>query len=201
MRVKPFSPVSLQDFVWAAEYSDGSTFLEFDPITGKPNKFHDIRKKDLIRFGLVGLGYKMYTEVYGGFLVINGQLIEIIYRVNGKDYYLTGQPKMYNDIIAYKDAESIARVSIKGEPSGKFTNRITGFNFGYKTQLEVEDIKFNFRVIYSIPYNIPAYLNFRVVANKKLDGKLVIKKNGKEVAEFEAPLEEGVGGELNWVVR
>lgn len=201
MQINPKSPVDFQDYVWAAEYADGTKLLEFDPQTKRPNKFYDIRKQDLIRFGLIGLGYKMYSEVYGGFMVINRQLFEVVYKVGDKEYYLTGQPKMYNDIISYKDAEATANVTSKGAPNGKFSNRITGFNFGYKVQLDVEDVKFNFRLIYSVPYNSPAYLNFRLVANKKLDGKLVIKRNGSAVAEFEAPLEEGIGGELNWVVK
>jgi hypothetical protein len=43
-------------------------------------------------------------------------------------------------------------------------------------------------------------MNFRLVADEKLDGQLVILRNGQTEVKLEAPLKKGVGGEVNWIV-
>lgn len=203
MKIKPYSPLTQQEFAWAAEYSDGSMLLEYDPDTKQPNNFKMIRRKDLIRFGMVGLGYKVYIENYGGFFVINGQMFEFLYRVDGKDYYLTGQPRLYSDVIHYKNGESTARMTRREiSYNERYANQTTQFNFGYKTLLDISGVTFNFRVLYGIPmYGDPAYFNFWLVADSDLNGRFVIKKNGVEVSHLEFPLEVGFGTENNWVVR
>lgn len=199
MNVQPYSFVD-QDYIWVAEYADGTKFFEFDPNTKQKNDFYAIRRDSLIRFGLIGHDMKLYFEVFGGFWKINGQLLEIIYRTNEKDYYFTGQPMMYNDIITFKEAESYLNLNAF-EEGGRGLSRITQYNVGYKTSMKIDDIKFNFKSILSIPFNRPVYMNIRLVSSKKLDGELVIRKNGMEVERVKAPLKRGVGGEFNWVVR
>ncbi len=189
------SPVS-QDFIWVAEYADGSNIAEFDLLTRKENSFYSIQRDKLIRFGLIGHGMGLYYEVPGGIFKLNGRMIELIYKTKVREYYLTGHAKMYNDIITYKDAEAVLKLD------GTTQSNITQFNFGYKQELEFEDgLKFNLRVLCKIPYNQPIYMNIRLVANKEVCGFLHIKRNGLVCDVFEAPLRKGVGGELNWVVR
>ncbi|AEO93621.1 gp362 [Bacillus phage G] len=188
-----FSPVN-QDFIWMAEYVNGSYYSEFDFSTKKENQFYNIKRNELIRFGLVGCGLKLYYEAIGGVFKLNGQMIELIYEVDGKEYYLTGNQKYYNDIISYKDAHSFLSFDREGEVK----SNINQYNFGYKVNLNYDDLEFNFKALCKIPFNKPVYLNFRLVANKDLEGFFVIKRNGHVVDKFQAPLQKNVSGELNW---
>lgn len=190
------SPVE-QDFVWLAEYIDGTHLCEYDLITKKDNHFYDIQKSKLLRFGLIGHGIKLYFETYGGIFKVAGQMVEVLYKIGNKEYYLTGQQNMYNDIISYKHAESIINLL---NVSGNAKSNITQYNFGYKTSINIEGINFSFKAICMVPFNQPAYMNFWLVADKELDGSLIIKKNGRVVEEIKAPLVNDIGGEVNWII-
>lgn len=187
------SPV-LQDFVWFGEYSDGGIISEFDFITKQENSFYSIQREKLIRFGLIGHGSRLYFEVPGGIFKVNDHVFEFAYTVGGTVYPLTGLLKAYRDIIAYKDAE--ASISNKGTSSSIFQ-----YNVGYKEVVEYEGIRFNFKVICKIPLGSPAFMDFRLVANQDLNGKFLIARDRKIVADYDAPLSREVGGELSYVIR
>lgn len=199
-RMNPYSFVE-QDFIWIGEYADGTHLSEYNELTKMPEDFYKLRRDILTRFGLVGHGVRLYFEVYGGFFHIRGQLYELVYKVGEKEYYLTGQSRFYNDVIQYKDAESWANFTEISHRN--FPSRITAYNVGYKIRgLEVDGVTFNVKPILTIPYNEPAFFDITLVADRELDGKLIIKKNGSEIAEFHAPLKEGVGWRLlKWSVR
>jgi hypothetical protein len=188
------SPVS-QDFIWLGEYIDGTHLAEFNLQTGAENSFYDIKKSKLLRFGLIGHRMKLFTE-YDGLFNINGMSIQVVYRVDGKVYPLTGLSGKYSDVITFKDAESIF---IQG--GGVSSPKINQYNFGYKTTLKIDEITFNFKPIVKVPFNNPVHFNFWLVADTDLDGEFVIIRNGKEYQTIKAPLEKGVGGEFNWVVK
>lgn len=192
------SPVESQDFIWMADYSDGTFLSEYDFNSKKENSFYDIYKKNLIRFGLVGCGMNLFYEVFGGTFKISGKMLEFIYKVDGKEYYLTGQQQMYNDIIQFKNAES--NFDPLGR-SGSIESMINQYNFGYKQKLNMHDVNFNFKAICSIPYGQPIYMNLRLVADRDLNGVFCIKKNGIIVAEIEAPLQKNMAGEINWIFQ
>lgn len=194
---KGISPVK-QDFIWVGEYYDGTYISEFDFNTKKENSFYAINKDKLIRFGLIGQGMKLYFEVFNGIFKLDGHSIEVIYHFNNKDYYLTGQNLMYNDIICYKNAESIANLSLN---NNKFVNTITQYNFGYKIKYQIDDIYFQFQAICSIPYNDYAYIQFKINADQDLNGKLIIKRNNRVIDELLAPLKAGNSGILNWTIK
>lgn len=192
------SPVETQDFIWIADYSNGIFLSEFNLDSKKENSFYDIDKINLIRFGLIGCNMNLYYEVLGGVFKIAGQMLEFVYIIDGKEYYLTGQQQMYNDIIQFKNAES------NFDPSGingSIGSTITQYNFGYKQSLNIHNINFNFKAICAVPYGKHAYMNLRLVADQDLNGVLCIKRNGVIVAQIEAPLESNIGGELNWIVQ
>lgn len=190
------SPVS-QDFLWLAEYMDGNHLSEFDVVTKEENSFYAIERNKLVRFGLFGHGMNLFFEVYGGIFKLAGQMVEVIYKADGKEYYLTGQQQMYQDIITYKHAEATINLLNAG---GVSNNVITQFNFGYKTSLNIDGVNFSFKAICMIPYGNPVHMNFRLVADQNLDGVIQIKKNGRVIEEIIAPLAVGVGGEINWMV-
>lgn len=189
------SPVS-QDFIWVADYIDGTHYSEFDFATKQENPFQGIDRKKLLRFGLLGNGVRLLFEVSGIFKLA-GQMIEVVYKTENKEYYLTGQQIIYNDIISYKDAES----SINLLGGGVSNTSITQYNFGYKANLNIDDVNFHFKAICKIPHDEQPYMNFWLVANKKLNGVLQIKKNGRVIEEVHAPLDSGIGGEINWLAR
>lgn len=198
-----FSPVS-QDFIWLGEYVDGTHLAEFDFTTKEENSFYAIQKDKLIRFGLIGHGMKLFFEADGIFKLC-GRMVEVIYSTSEKDYYLTGNIQAnYRDIITYKDAVSSGLANFNpyavGE-SGVLSTTITQYTFGYKTVLDFGDVKFNFKALCKIPFDSPVYMNFRLVADKELNGKLLVRVNGLVADEFLAPLKPNVGGELNWLVR
>jgi hypothetical protein len=195
-----YSPVTNQDFIWIAEYVDGTYLSEFDLITHRPNSFYSIDKSKLIRFGLVGQGMKFYFEVGGGIFKLNGQMLMFTYiDENGIEYPLSGHNQLYNDIITYKDAYTDGNVFAGG--SGVLKSVITQYNFGYKTKININDLSFNFQAICCLPYNKPAYMEIKLVANKNINGKLRIYRSGRIVDEIEAPLKEGYAGFTKWVIR
>ncbi|MFF2017215.1 hypothetical protein [Paenibacillus sp. NPDC058177] len=187
------SPVA-QDFIWLGEYYDGTYLAEFDLTTGIENSFYSINKSKLIRFGILGHNYKLFFE-HDGVFNLNGAGIEVVYRHGEKEYNLTGHSGKFSDIITYKDAEST--VNLAG--GGGLTNTVINqYNFGYKSVIELDGVTFQFKATCKIPFGQAMYMNFWLVADKKLDGVLVIKKNNRIVEEINAPLRKGVGGEVNF---
>jgi hypothetical protein len=194
-------PIRDQDFIWVADYMDGTYFAEYDFETKEtdPYRFYRIDKNKLIRFGLIGHGSKMFFEVANGIFNVNGHQFRISYIVNGKEYNLNGRALIYNDIITYKDAVSEAIPMLKGE--GAFVDRVVQYNFGYKKKLVLDGIEFNFQAIMSIPFRSSAFMSIKITSNKDLDGKLVIRRGGLIVDEFHAPLKAGRSGIINWTMR
>lgn len=196
-QIAPYSPVE-QDFIWLAEYANGKYLSEYDLKTHEKNWFRDINRDSLIRFGLIGHGHKLYFHTYRGTFIIQGKMFDFVYQNDDIKYPLSGLNKFYNDIIQFKNAESFFNTA-----ASKSMSRITQYNFGYKTKNTYEDgTKINFQVICQIPYNDYATFNIKLVANKNMGGKLIILGNGTHIIDkYEAPLSEGVGGEITWRLR
>lgn len=196
--IAPFSPIE-QHFVWNGEYLNGTSFSEFDMETKEENSFYDIKKDELVRFGLVGNGNKLYFEVFGGTFKLNGQMYEFLYEVDGKECYLTGQNQRYNDIIQYKDAEKCYNPIM---PEQEFPTIITQHSFGYKTEINFDQMKMYFKAIVHLPLDgSNAYISLHLVSDKDVDGTLKIRKNSEVIDEYTAPLKANIGGEMNWMVK
>lgn len=199
MNIRPYSPVE-QDFIWIGEYVDGTFITEFNMQTKKENSFYKIKRDKLIRFGLIGHGMRLFYEVPGGEFKLDGYQFEFLFKTkDGKEYNLSNHPKMYSDIISYKDAESLLHLHAQeGQPTGG----IYQYNFGYKERLEFKDeTEIHFKAITHIPFNHPVYISFKLVSNTDLDGEFIIKKNGNFYDKFDAKISKEIGGELNWVVK
>ncbi|WP_240636852.1 hypothetical protein [Paenibacillus silvae] len=189
------SPVG-QDFVWVGEYDDGTYLSEFNFDTKEENSFYDIQRDRLVRFGVMGHGSKFFFESDGVFN-LDGIGIEVIYKDGDKEYNLTGHSGKFNDVITYKDAEST--VNFASGRDGTITDTtITQYNFGYKAVIEIDGITFQFKATCKIPFGEPLHINFWLVADQKMDGVLLIKKNNRIATELKAPLRKGVGGEVNF---
>lgn len=184
------SPVN-QDFIWMVDYLDGTHLSEFDLDTKAENSFYDINQDNWARFGLLGHGMKFYFERDGVFY-LNGTAFEVKYvDEEGKEYALTGLKNQPRDLISFKDAESALLLQ------GGSKTRINKFNVGYKANLLIHGVGIKFQAICMIPFNEPVYMNLRMVADQTLNGKFIVKKNNKVVAEMEAPLTKNKGGEVN----
>ncbi|MED1125354.1 hypothetical protein [Bacillus atrophaeus] len=193
------SPVA-QDFIWLAEYYRGH-LSEFDFETKKENSFYDIDKEKLVRFGLIGKQKKMWFECSRGTFNLSGRRVDVRYRTEDQVYELTNQNLYQRDIITYKKAFSEANVGRKTE--GEFKNNILSYSFGYKSEMEIEDVTFNFKPIVTLPHgreDNDHVLTVDLAADKDLDGYLEFIIGGKVVGSYEAPLQASVTGRLHWKV-
>jgi hypothetical protein len=189
MSINPY-----QDFMWVAEYFDGSHLTEFNG-NGIENSFYSINKNQLIRYGIVGCGHKMFFDTVTGIFNISGRTIQLEYVENDTIYNLTNSNVMYNDILQFKEAESSFNPSARG---GDLVNTVSQFNFGYKQKLVFNDLHLNLKVICKIPYNKPIYLEISLTSDKALDGNLIIRRNNAIIDTIYAPVQKGMKGTLNW---
>lgn len=195
------SPVNTQDYIWLAEFYDGTQLSEFDLNTKKPCNFYDIDKDRLIRFGLLGNGSQAYFDVGNGIFNINGHRIMMSYITDSQEYPLTGRTFLYNDIIAYKEANTDATLSPRNDVIRQFNSKITSFNVGYKKKMELEGVNINFYNVLTLPLDEPAYMQIKISADKDLKGKLVIRVNGLISEEIKAPLIANMTGIINWIIK
>lgn len=195
-----FSPSQQQEFAWLAEYMDGKSLCEFNPVTKEKNDFYMINRMLLNKFGLIGHGMKVYFETETGLLNLNGLQLLLSYRVGEKEYALTGYGNgEYNDIITYKDAYTDANIV---NPRQQFVSHIHQYNFGFKKKLTFSDgAEFALQVVCSFPYNRNAFLEIKIVPNQDLDGELYIKKIGKIAESLNAPLKTGHAGICEWIIK
>src|SRR5574337_232674 len=185
-----FSPVPQgQNFVWIADYMDGSYLSEYNFDNRNENSFYQINKNELIRFGLIGMGSQIYFDVANGIFNINKNRIQISYVADGVEYPLTGRTFLYNDITQYKDAIGDGKLLSK-TASGRIKNHITQHVIGYKKAMDLADVNINFKNLLHIPQdkNIPPYLEIKISVDKDLDGELVFRVNGFEANRIHAPL-------------
>lgn len=202
--INAVSPIPTQPFLWMAEYfSEG--LAEYDLKTGKPNNFKDIEKDKLVRFGLIGNNRKMWYEVTGGTFHIAGRNIGIAYETeDGKRYVLAGNGALnMNDPISFKQGYIDINVNSKS-PKGTVHNeqtRISAYYYGYKSQFEIDGVKFSFKPIVALPLSKPAYIEVSLMADKDLDGKLVFVRNGEDFECFKGMLQAGKTAKINWLIK
>lgn len=200
--INPESPNKKQHFMWVAEYFGDKFLSEFDVNTKKENNFKDIEKDKLVRFGLVGNSKKMWFECNGGTFNIVGRKIDVIFQANGKDYPLTGNGNNFlNDVITYKQATIDASLGRSSGTSGKFTSKIIGYFFGYKTQMKINDLNFTFKPIVSLPLSKPAYMQINLMVDEDIDGKLIFIRNREVVDEFDKSFVKGKSEQINWLIK
>lgn len=197
-RCDSVSPV-LQDFIWVAEYYNGYT-SEFDFITRKENSFYNINREKLVRFGLIGKRLKMWFECYRGTFNVAGKRFDIVYKEGDTLYYLTGQDVYHRDIITFKQAYSDAVFGGRAK-KGKFKSTIIAYFFGYKSELKIKDVTFNFKPIVKVSADGKIFLDLHLVADRDLNGELLFLREGNLIESFSAPLEKNVGGGMCWIIK
>lgn len=194
--INPMSANNERHYMWVSEYLDGNIQTEFEG--NKHNKFTDIEKQELLNFGMVGLGNRVYYEVGTGKFKINGSEIEIVYRTDDWQYNLTNQMVLYNDVIQYKDCFATLNAM---QDTGSSASNIASYNFGYKVKFDSNNKEFNFKAVVKLPLNQQPHINLRLVCNEDMNGVLLIKQDGIVINQFKAPLRKGFGGEINWMIK
>ncbi|MED1666608.1 hypothetical protein [Brevibacillus laterosporus] len=189
-----YSPVPQREFIWLAEYVDGTHLSEFDFNTKQENDFYLIDKKTAVRFGLIGHGHKLFYETFGGHLKLGNGQIDLVYKTEEKEYFLTGQNEFYQDLITFKRAE--AEINLLNS-YGELSPVITEYVFGYKHKLQFEDISFHIKVLVGLSEKSPI-LTLRLVSNRDVEGSVGIKLNGIAVSELMANLTKEISQEFNW---
>ncbi len=193
--IKPYAFVD-REFMWVAEYLDGTLFFEFDQNTKQQNDFYQINKNKLLRYGYIGSGCRIYFDTPVGVFYINGNSYSFEYHTDNHVYNLTQQDIFYNNIIQYKNVHVNASFT-----DTICKNYIDQYNLGYKIIFKQNDIEFYFKPILHIPLNQPAYFTIWLVSDKDLNGRIAIKKNNIKCGEYECLLEAKRGGELTWIVE
>jgi len=193
--VKPYSTIPGMEFMYVAEYINGSIEVEYDIKIGKYNNFAKIPRNKLLRLGVVGHGHKMYYDIPTGIFHYADRSVEFFYREGNTVYNLTNQMLLYNDAIYFQEAYSDFNAISK-----KVSNSVIyAYDFGYKASFNCKGVNFNFKPIINIPCDQPLNMKIRLVADKDLNGQLLIKVNGFKDYVFDAPLEANVAGELTWI--
>jgi hypothetical protein len=198
-------PINELDFIWIAMYSNATmdTEYDFDTQYKDVNKFYNIDKQNLIQFGLVGHGAKMYFDAINGVFDINMSRYTFEYHVNDTVINLNGLDLGYKDLITYKEA--VSDIDNKGRPTqmtgGGFKGSIQQYNLGYKKKLSTPFGDLHFQCILSLPRNDVGFFDIKITSSSDLNGRLVFKRDGLEVDNIQAPLQSNVSGQINWTMK
>lgn len=187
-----YSPIENIDFLWLTEYSD-SFITEFDLITKERNYIENIDREKMKTFGLIGQGLHLLFDVDTGEFIIKGVRFKATffdYNEN-REYSFMNQLKKYNDLIMYKEAESLFCIN------GKTKDNILGYHIGYKSKIDI----FSFKPILHVEYNKPVYFTFRIVSEKDLNGEFRIYKNDNLSLVSKITLDKNKGKEFKWDVK
>ena len=193
------SPVTNREFVWLAQYLDGTELSEFNFEDKQENSFYSINKQKLVTFGLVGHGMHLCYGVATGFFKIGDYIIEIGYMEENKEYKLCGQRIVYNDIVQFKRSTSELQMA-----KNSITSFITEHNLGYKVKdLEINGLHFNFQNLLVIPLTGRSmFMSCKLLCQEQdLNGCLYVKRNGVLASLIQAPLVKGKYGYTEWEIR
>lgn len=197
-KVYPYAFSNELDFMFVAEYLNGTLLFEYNPEEKYYISIKEVENRsNILHFGLVGHGVRTYYEIPTGIFYFDKNKIEILYKTKDKEYSLTNQLQLYNDIIYFKDAYSEFNM---------LTHRggcnFYGYNYGYKTKINFSDgTEFYFKPIINIPLKQPVNFKIWLVCNKNLDGEIIIKINDIKSHKIHAPLDKNIGGELTWILK
>jgi hypothetical protein len=187
-KVKPYSLNPRQDFMWVAEYLNGTLSHEFEK-----EKFEVDRSK-LLNFGLVGLGLNCYYDVPTGAFNFDGKKYEFILKQGEKEYNLTNQMVLYNDCIHFHRYFC----DMNGDRAGQ--TFLCGYQLGYKIKYQIEDVFFNFQPLFIIEEGQPFKFRFRLVVDKDFEGEFIIRTNGLISDSIKTNLKANINSQFEWLI-
>lgn len=195
--IKRYSTSTDIDFMFIAEYLNGTLFYEYNSLLNQYYSIKELNKNKLIHFGTIGNGLLTYFDVATGSFYFDGHKIEMYYKTNNEIINLTNQMILYNDIIYYKDAYSSFNTKTKKLQDNCI---FCGYNLGYKIQFNYKNYKINFKPIISIQDGQPIHFKIWLVSNQDINGRLTIVVDDVKKYEYETPLNSNVGGEFSWII-
>lgn len=167
----------MREMRWLAQHADGEVLRERELVNGQwmERSFYEIRKHELLSFGLEGTGLRIGFQVTDGIIGINDMPIEVALVVGCETWPLTGRKDVaYSDVIQYKDAEVL--MAVNGARSG--SGSVTQYNAGYKcTGIDDGLGQWHYQVIVHVPANKqrPIIATFRLVIECGFNGDFVVR--------------------------
>lgn len=185
-------------FNWNADYADGTQYSEYNLETQKKNDFYLIQYNKVVKFGLFGMGSKLFFEMSDGSFNLNGKRVEIEYHTDGGEILHLTTNFQRKDLITYKEAYS----DFSGR-QGEHKSNLKSINFGYKTKYSnaKQDISLHLQFVVSLPTSGRPYMEVRITPDRALNGHLVFKVRGIEVERYEAPMTSDRAGQINWDIK
>ncbi|WP_461614585.1 hypothetical protein [Clostridium sp. Marseille-QA1073] len=188
--IKLYSINGDNGFMWVAEFTNGRLINELE------NNSFDIDRKRLLNFGIVGCGVNLHYQIPTGIFDLNGRIVEFfLVDDEGKEYELTNTFNLYNDCICYHNYYA----DINTEDS---SSHLCGYSFGYKTKLDLMDLKLNFQPLLSVNHDDVPVFKFKLVSNKDIDnGKLLIKVDRKYIKSIPIKLVNNIRAEVQYKLK
>lgn len=178
----------MREMRWIAQYVDGSILKEFERTEKgfRERSFYDIRKNELISFGLEGSGLRIGFLVSDGVIGINGVPVNVALEKNGQIWPISGRNSIvYNDIIQYKNAEALIGAHRGEEVRPRATrSRVTQYNIGYKCNGCDQGLgQWFYQVIVHVPSDAlkPIYATLRLVAENGFQGRFLANFGKKRI--------------------
>lgn len=196
--IKYISPVPDQrDFVWLAEYANGTHLCEFDVNSKTENSFYSIKKNELIKFGVFGYGYKFYYDIHNGKIHTPIGSYDFELDINEQVFNLTGRNEVYNDIITYKKAWSTIDLL---KPNGTSSTNIVEYAFGFKKCIKLDDINLHFQILLKMPYQEEMCFNVKISSDTHINGIVNIKRDGIVIDRLPIEIESNTARMTEWAV-
>src|SRR5574344_1214080 len=147
--IRIYSPIENQSMLWMAEYSNHDIITEFNLKTKRENSFSIINQKDVMNFGIIGNGTKLYfNKELGDFRIFNNSY-KIKFLADNTLYDLISNE---TDLITYKRAEAILN---QENPK----SNITGYYFGYHCNIQCDsNHNIDFKPIFCLTKESPLYI-------------------------------------------
>ena len=187
--IRPYSIKPNEGFMWVAEILDKGVKNEYE-IDG-----FDIDRDKLVNFGIVGLGNNLHYSTSNGIFNLNGRTIEFALKNEELEYDLTKRYGKYNDCICYQNYFQNLNKPNDGD------SHFCGYSFGYKTKLDLMDLVVNFQPILVVNFKEVPYFKIRLVSNKDVKGKLLLKIDRKYGVEIDIDLKENISSEYEYYLK
>lgn len=193
------SPVRKQRFIWYCLYDDGSMFTEFND-DGSENNYDDIKQDELVEFGILGNGGRIYFNTADGIVHLDRERTLKVYLITEDNIRinLTENSDIdYHSIVQYKKADMF--FSMNGKQQTALTP--TEHYIGYSGELLLPGNIIEFRFTYCLPaYGGNNFAVMRVQSNNKdFKGKIGLEVSNMRNMENEIDCPKGTMNEFKIV--
>ena len=142
------SPENDQEYIYFAEYYDGTILYEYDNDHNHLN-FNSIEQDKVHYFGFIGNGMKVYWDLQTGLFYIGKQWYKIVISAieDENNFIPVSVESQKKDLITFKEAHTDCLINGGYLPEDQRGNIIDGYFIGFKTKMEDVFIQ----ILFSIP--------------------------------------------------